>query len=276
MRKDYILFIILLVLITGCNNPDQIEYKNITGEITGNQVLTGYYLVTGDVIFTDDVYIKEGTVFKFLVQDDQSTGTEIPADGYNDNDPTKLLEYDEIHSNFIVNGKLVINGTKNNPVIFTSADENPNYADWIGISFNKDNSLIQYAEIEWSRHGIAPGTYQPNTVIKNNKIKHTFWGAISLGKSSAQAYNNNIEDCGHEGIDVQGNDPIIVNNIITNCHTGIMNNIMNKVGDGIHVTESANPKLQNNIIKIAPKISNKQWCYNEFAYNMFGSPGNCS
>jgi len=107
------------------------------------------------------------------------------------------------------------------------------------------------------------------------------WGSISTGWSSAQVYDNEIYECGHEGIDVQGGNPIIENNTIYDCHVGIVvlrgsavvrNNVMTNVGDGIHIGGDATPTLENNQIEMATPDSAKEWCYESFCYPMFGDP----
>ncbi len=183
------------------------------------------------------------------------------------------------HSGLFVGGKLNASGTPDNMILFTSAAEEPNYADWLAVNILSDWSIIEYSIIEWSRTGITLGrTNQPNTIVRNNVINYTFWGSISSGTSGAQIYNNEIWETGHEGIDVQGGNPVIENNTIYNAATGIVilsgspivrNNIMINVGNGIHVDDRASPIMENNYVEEAPKGSTKEWRYGNFAYQMF-------
>ncbi|MBU2562431.1 MAG: right-handed parallel beta-helix repeat-containing protein [Nanoarchaeota archaeon] len=259
----------------------EIHDQSISGEFMENQIWSGEILITGDVFILKDLTILPGTIVRFAVQDDEQRGEETPADGYNDLDPTRLLSYGKSHSFLMVGGKLNASGKPENKIIFTSASENPKIADWESISIEGDGSLIEYAVIEWSRNGITPGRNTPNSIFRNNLIRQTFWGAISAGTSSCRVYNNEIYECGHEGIDVQGGNPIIENNTIYNCHTGIVvlsgsavvkNNIIKNVGDGIHVEVGAYPILENNQVELASHDSEKEWRYGNFAYVMFGDP----
>jgi len=252
-----------------------------TGHYRESEVWGGEILITGDVYMEKNLKILPGTVVKFAVQDDKQEGREIPADGFNDLDPTRLLSYVKTHSSLAIKGKLTAVGIPENRILFTSAADNPKIADWEAIGPYGDGSLIEYATIEWSRGGISLGGETPNSIVRNNIIRQTFWGAVSTGWSGSQIYNNEIYECGHEGIDVQGGDPIIEDNTIYDCHVGIVvlrgsaiirNNLMKKVGNGIHIGGDAAPILENNHIEIAPHDSKKEWCYEDFCYPMFGEP----
>ncbi len=252
-----------------------------TGHFKESEIWAGEILITGDVFISQDLTILPGTIIKFAVQDDQQQGHEIPADGFNDLDPTRLTSYGKTHSLLVIEGRLNASGTAEKRILFTSAAENPKIADWEAISPQGDGSLIEYATIEWPRGGISTGDETPNSIFRNNIIRQTFWGAISTGWSSCQVYNNEIYECGHEGIDSQGGNPIIKNNTIYDCHVGIVvlrgsaiveNNTMINVGNGIHIGGDATPILKNNHVEKAPENSDKKWCFENFCYPMFGEP----
>ena len=253
-----------------------------TGHHKGSDIWSGEILITGDMYIDGNLKILPGSIVKFAVQDDQGQGQEIAADGFNDLDPTRLVSYGKTHSSLTVGGKLTATGTPENKILFTSAAENPRIADWEVISPHGDGSLIEYATIEWSRGGISLGDEPtPNSIFRNNIIRYTMWGSISTGWSGCQVYNNEIYECGHEGIDVQGRNPIIENNTIYDCHVGIVvlrgsavikNNIMRNVGNGIHIGGDATPTLRTNHVSVAPHDSEKEWCYEDFCYPMFGGP----
>ena len=104
-----------------------------------------------------------------------------------------------------------------------------------------------------------------------------FLGGIGAGFSGAHIYNNEIWEAGHEGIDVQGGNPIIENNVIHDSHSGIVilkgsaivrNNTMINVGNGVHVDDRATPILENNSVELAPRGSTKEWRYENFVYTM--------
>ena len=278
------ILIIGITLFSGCiqpsGEPKEVYNTTVSGHYEEDQIWSGEILVTGDVFIRGTLTILPGTIVKFKVSDDTSSGEEIPADGFNDLDPTRLVSYGKTHSSLTVAGKLIAAGTPEERIIFTSAAENPKIADWEVINPQGDGSRIEYATIEWSRGGISPvNGPTPNSIFRNNRIRYTMWGSISTGRSSAQVYDNEIYECGHEGIDVQGGNPIIENNTIYDCHVGIVvlggsavirNNVMTNVGDGIHIGGDATPTLENNQIEIATPDSTKEWCYESFCYPMFG------
>lgn len=274
------ILILVLVLASGCvqpsGEPKEIHNTAVSGRYNGDQIWSGEILVTGDVGIGGTLTILPGTIIKFKVSDDTNHGEEVPADGYNDLDPTRLREYDQTHSS-IYAGKIIASGTPDNKIVFTSAAEEPNYADWVSIG-GGDGSLFEYAIVEWSRNGITLDRDSPNTIVRYNVINYTYWGSISSGFSGAKMYSNEIWESGHECIDVQGGNPLIENNKLYNCHVGVVildgsatvrNNTMINVGKGIHVEAGATPILENNHIEIST-TPEKQWIYGNFAYNMFG------
>ncbi len=238
-------------------------------------------MVTGDVEVFGNLTVTEGTIIRFEVGDDQKSGDEVPADGYNTNDPTRLLSYSKTHAGIFVLRKLIANGTESRPITFTSAAPNPEYADWESVVFRGDGSLIQNVIVEYSRNGLNPVGNQTHSVIRDSIVRHTFWGAISSGHSQIQILHNHLYDCGHEGIDIQEGAQIVGDNLIEDCHAGIVilggspvveNNTIKGCGDGIHVDPTANPKLSSNTIIPANESENHKYTYQNFSYNLFGKP----
>ena len=175
-------------------------------------------------------------------------------------------------------GKLVSVGTQNEPIIFTSASKYPEPADWVSLTVHGDNSNIVNNRIEWSREGIVLLGPHSGTTVYNNFINNTYWSAISSGISSAKIVNNEIWNCGHEGIDIQGGRPYVINNKVYQSHTGIVilggspvviNNTLVNVGDGIHIKNSK-PVIEKNKINISR--DNKLWKYESFSYQLIGQP----
>ena len=263
-------------------STEQISNTTRSGQYFGNQIWSGEITITGDTNILGDLTILPGTTVKFAVEDDQHSGDEVPADGYNDRDPTRLKSYTTTHSSLFVGKKLIAKGSVDKKITFTSASNKPNLADWESLVFLGDGSILDDVVVEYSRNGINPIGDQPNSVIQNSIVSHTLWGAISTAESTIQILNNQLSDCGHEGIDVvHKGSQVIKGNTIEDCHAGIVvlggtsvieDNIIRNCGDGISVDPGASPKLSNNTIIPALPESTREWRYGSFAYQLFGDP----
>lgn len=260
--------------------PPTATVRRLSGLQFGNQRWAGEILITGDVIVVGDLTVEPGTIVRFAVGDDQALGNEIAADGNNDADPTRLLSYARSHSDLAVLGKLTASGSASAPITFTSAADRPALADWQGLGFTGDGSVLGRLVVEWSRNGITPKGSQPNSVLRNSTIRHTMWGCVSGGTAGMQVLDNTISDCGHEGVDVQGGDMVIRGNAIADSNSGIVvlggspiieGNTLTNVGDGIGPSPlRGTPRIGANSITLAPPNSTLEWRYGNFAYRIFG------
>lgn len=252
---------------------------SVSGLYIGSQTWSGAVTVTGDVSILGDLTLAPGTVVRFVVGDDRNEGEEVPADGFNDADPTRLASYGRTHADIGVGGRVIARGTASQPITFTSASATPKLADWQGIAFFGDGSVFEQVIVEWSRNGVTPQGSQPNSVIRNSILRHTMWGCISSGGSGIQMLDNEISDCGHEGIDINGGSAVVRGNVIRDSHAGIVilagsptvdGNTITNVGDGIGVQPGATPTIGQNSITLAPPGSPMEWRYGDFAYRIFG------
>ena len=226
--------------------------------------------------------VLPGTTVKFSVGDDRRRGDEVPADGFNDKDPTRLKSYTTTHSSLFVMGKLVSKGTKVQPIIFTSAAQKPNLADWEAIIFQGDGSIIDNVIVEYTRNGLNPIGKQPNSIIQNTISRHSMWGAISAANSNIKIINNYLSDAGHEGIDLKSNgSQEVAGNTIDDCHTGIAsmagtqlikNNIITNCGDGVYIDSKSNAISTNNTFVPALAESQRVWRYGSYEIPIFDVP----
>jgi len=275
MKRIY--FLLLFIFLTSCSNT-HVNKKSLSGEIEGDVTWSGDIFVSGDLIIKGNLFIEPGTKIIVDNRDSQNKGEKFPADDYNKLDPTRLEKYEKSHTEIEVKGNIFSVGTLNNPIIFTSASKYPANADWVSLTIHGGNSSIAFNRIEWSREGIVLLGSHLNSNIYNNFINNSFWSAISSGVSNANIVDNEIWNCGHEGIDIQGGRPYVINNKVYESHTGIVilggspviiNNTFVNVGDDIHI-QNSKPLLKKNNAKIASK--NKLWTYNKFSYQTFGQP----
>lgn len=261
-------------------------------------LLAGYYLhqaprhwsgtinVTGDLT-ASTLTIEPGTIIYVSSFDDAPfVSTEVLPDGFNDNDPTRLKEYDKTH--ITISGKIIALGTEEKPIIFTSASENPKIADWAGLSLWA-GSRLDHVIVEYLR---TPSTDGDDIEITNSIFRHLMWGGISLADNSPRIINNTIYDCGHEGLDVHGGEPYIANNFIHDCNTGIVvitdnlevvpghffhgrsnptvvNNTLLNNGNGIGIINSDGTYINNNVS--SPVGPPHDWCYKDFCYKNIGA-----
>jgi parallel beta-helix repeat protein len=246
--------------------------------------------VTGDVFVLPGatLTITPGTIIRVSPVDRASApGFEVLADGFNDDDPTRLKEYDETHVS--ITGKIIALGTKENPIVFTSAAENPRIADWAQLNL-EDGSRLDYVIVEYLRTASTNGD---DVEITNSVFRHAMWGGISLGDKNPKIINNTIHDCGHEGLDVHGGAPYIANNLVYDCNTGIVvisddlevvrghflkgrskpvvvNNTLLNNGHGIFILNSDGTFENNTVASPTGPRPPRGWCYKDFCYENKG------
>lgn len=255
---------------------------SVSGRFVGNQIWSGDIYVTGDVEILGNLTVLPGTTVKFFVGDDRHSGDEVPADGFNDKDPTRLKSYSATHSSLFILRKLIAKGEQAKPIVFTSVAMKPNLADWEAIIFRGDGSSIENVVVEYTRNGLNPIGKQPNSVIQNSISRHALWGAISAANSNIKIINNRLSDAGHEGIDLKFNgNQEISGNSIDDCHTGIAsmagsqlikNNTITNCGDGVYIDPKSSATSIGNIFVSAPAESQRVWRYSNYEIPIFGNP----
>src|SRR3989338_5883224 len=286
-KKILYISVIIAVTIVGMVvykyfSTTQKSNTSVSGWFIGNQIWNGDIYVTGDVEILGNLTVLPGATIKLSVGDDRHKGDEVPTDGFNDKDPTRLKSYTTTHSSLFVLKKFIAKGTKDRPIIFTSAASKPNLADCEAIIFQGDGSIVENIIVEYTRNGINPIGEQPNSVIQNSISRHAMWGAISAANSNIKIVNNHLSDAGHEGIDLKFNgNQEVANNIIEDCHTGIAsiagsqlieNNTITNCGDGVYIDPKSNAKSINNTFVSAPAGSVREWRYGNYAIPIFGNP----
>ncbi len=269
--------VLLILAVAVYLSPKVVSDTSLSGNYYRDQIWNGEITITGDVYIRQALTIRPGTTIKFLVQDDRARGTEIMADGFNNDDPTRLESYATSHSSLEIGGNLTARGTKEQPITFTSAAETPTTADWEAVYIHGPESIVEYAIVDYSRNGLTPTSIPgDHVIIQNNSMHSNFWSAVSTGYSSAQVLNNEIYESGHEGIDSQGGSPTIIGNYIYHSNTGIVimsgggtisGNVIQYCGNGIYTEEGASPTVSDNSIEYPVDNSTKEWRYNnEFTY----------
>ncbi len=291
LATSIVIIIILLLafyFFKGNSLPKNVQDKIRSGFI-GNEIWSGTINVTGDLFVYPPatLTIKPGTtVYVSPTDNAPKFSIEVLPDGFNDIDPTRLKAYDETH--ITINGKIIALGTKERPIIFTSAAENPKIADWSQLNLD-EGSRLDYVIAEYLR---TPSVNGDGVEITNSIFRHIMWGGISLSDKSPRIINNTIYDCGHEGIDVHGGEPYIANNFIYECNTGIVvitdylevvpghffkgrsnptivNNTLLDNGHGIYILNSGGTYINNTVT--SPTGPKHDWCYEDFCYKNINS-----
>src|SRR3989338_6630003 len=287
LKKILYILVIIIVLITvfiayKFFSTTKISNTSISGWFIGSQIWSGSISVTGDVDILGNLTVLPGTTVKFSVGDDRHKCDEVPADGFNNEDPTRLKSYSTTHSSLFILRKLIAKGGQAEPIVFTSAEQKPNLADWEAIIFQGDGSIVDNIIVEYTRNGINPTGEQPNSVIQNTISRHALWGAISSANSNIKIIKNYLSDAGHEGIDLKFNgNQEVSGNIIDDCHTGIAsiagsqiikNNTITNCGDGIYISPESSATSIGNTFTPAPEESQRVWRYGNYEIPIFDYP----
>ncbi len=235
--------------IKESEGPVEIYNQNISGEIKQNQIWSGTIHVTGDIDVIEGVNltILPGTVIKVALTDDQHQGRDEPmTDPYNFPKDPPFYEKEKI--TIRISGTLNAIGTSDKRIVFTSASENPTTYDWRGI--NIVHGRLEYAIVEYAQ-GNLQLQHSSDVVISNNIIRNSLTCCICIGHSnqvSPQILNNDVYNCGHEGIDYAGGSAIIKGNYFHLENPEIQPDPF-RGGVGIVVYKNTYPTIEDNVFE---------------------------
>jgi hypothetical protein len=206
---------VLLVLAVGCiqqfGSPAEIHDQSVSGDIWQDQVWSGNIHVTGDITVAEwaTLTILPGTVIRVAaLSDDQHSGRDHPHDEPFPKDPDRI-ETKSVQ--FAIKGVLKAVGTPDKRIVFTSDSEKPTTYDWDGLYISRGR--VEYAIIEYARYNNIQE--YSDVVIVNSTIRNSLECCLGIGHSrpvSPQILDNDIYNCGHEGIDNAGGSAIIRGN----------------------------------------------------------------
>ena len=229
-------------------SPTEIHNQNISGAIIEDQIWSGNIYVTGDIDVNPDVTltILPGTIIEVGLTDDQNKGNEEPmTDIYFPKDPP-FYEKEKIR--IYVGGTLNAVGTPDKRIIFTSESQNPTTYDWFGIGIA--HGRLEYATVEYGQ-GNVQIQQSSDVIISNNIIRNSLTCCICIGHSnqlSPQILNNDVYNCGHEGIDYAGGSAIIKGNYFHLENPEIQPDPP-RGGVGIVVYKNTYPTIEDNIFE---------------------------
>lgn len=167
----FIFYIGFICILTGCGKKTiEVGMQTISEDTTWS----GEIEVTGDVYIPPGVTltILPGTTVKFKRIDKQS-GRNLFGDD------TPYFPQAEL----IIRGKLIAQGTRDNIIIFTSAERDAKVADWGAINLlGSDDSIITYCKILFAYNGVH--AHSATALIMNNEFMKN-GVAISFKKESS-------------------------------------------------------------------------------------------
>jgi len=204
-------------------NLQREDYDRIlSGEIFSSQIWSGNILIEGDLMMMPwvEINILPGTRIEFTKSKDKTPSIhhiELGPDGFNDLDSSRLKPYTDKHISVFFNGKINANGTKDNPILFTSNVEDKYYNDWSSLVVNTDDAYFNNVIIEYCQACLVVVDPSENIIVENSIVRHGFWGCFSIANSNGVYRNNIAKDCGHEGFDIKGNSKLI-NNEVKDSH----------------------------------------------------------
>lgn len=243
MKKNIVLgcmtalCIVGLMILTSGKSQD----AKVGGFYIRSQKWSGTIVVTRDVNIAPwaTLTIAPGTKVLFEKGNDVS-GT--PWTKYADefiktnDDPTGREGYGDSH--YHIFGRLKAVGTKEQPIIFTSAQAKPEYADWDQI-IALGGSIFEYVEVAYAHNGI--NVEGGGVVIRNSKIHDSLWSCVDIFSSGNVVEYNEIYHCWHQAVGIKKeSDNIIRGNTIHDAQLGV------------NCEFGALPTIANNFFRSAP------------------------
>lgn len=255
--KKLILILLLIIFLSGCikqkpgvttttepKGPVEIHDQSISGGIKQDQIWSGTIHVTGDVEVEEGttLTIKPGTVVKVAaMSDDQHGGTDRPHDPPFPKDPDRL---ETQSTKIFITGTIQAIGEPDNMITFTSDSENPTTWDWDGLDIR--HGKLEYVIIEYARYTNLQ--HSSDVVIANSIIRNILECCLCIGHNSPispQILNNDIYNCGHEGIDYAGGSALIKGNYFHRENPEIQPD-PERGGCGVIVYKNAYPTIEDN------------------------------
>lgn len=212
-----------------------------SGQLKESEIWAGEILITGSVDFDHGVSLTINPGTKVLFEKNQDiAGTDWTkwADAYikEHKDPTGREGYRESH--FSLTAKIIAVGTKEAPIIFTSAQTKKEYADWNTLVLLSD-SRLENVELSFTHNGV--NVEGENVTIKNSKIHDSLWSCIDVWSTGSVIEGNEIYHCWHQAIGFK-----------TPGQNIVRNNYVHDALLGVNCEFGANPEINNNRFISAP------------------------
>ncbi len=219
MKRRRLWLIILILVAAGLVMFFLPEQTVVNGSVSGIQVRSqrwsGTIRITGDVQIVPwkVLTIEPGTTIAFDKRPDiPDTKWTLHADEYikSHDDPTGRSGYKKSHYSLVA--KFTAIGTLDEPIVFTSSQSEPDYADWDElIAFSE--SIFDRVEVAYAHNGInANGK---NVTVTNSRIHDSLWSCVDIFSWGATVTNNDIYHCWHQAIGIKTDDQTKAKNVVT-------------------------------------------------------------
>lgn len=218
------------------------ENTKVVGLQFRPQRWSGKITIAGDVIFMPwlTLVVDPGTRIEFEKGADiEGTDWTKWADSFikDHNDPTGRKGYNKSH--YEITGKIIAIGTPKEPIIFTSSQEHPEYADWDELVL-LNGSVLDNIELAYAHNGI--NIQGKNVIVEKSRIHDSLWSCVDIFSGGNIIKDNEIYHCWHQAIGIK---KVKGSNIIKN----------NSIHDSqlsVNCELGATPIIEGNNIKAAP------------------------
>lgn len=218
-----------ILAVLYLRTPSKIDGATASGITLRSQTWSGDITVAGDVYFAPwaTLTVTPGTTVRF----DKKAGVDIAstewtaeADAYikDNGDPTGRKGYKASH--FRIHGKIIAAGTAEAPIVFTSAQANPEYADWDELSVAA-GSVLDHIHLSYAHNGITISG--KNVSVTNSVIHDSLWSCVDVFAVGVRVAGNEIYHCWHQAVGTKVVGDIVVEgnhihdaNLSVNCEYG--------------------------------------------------------
>ncbi len=198
----WFIFVFMFIALSACAQSRKISRQSYSDLVIAEDTLwSGSILIDGqvEVLHNAKLTIAPGTDIAFSYRDENRDGL---GDG-----------------TLIVKGELVAVGSKQQPIRFRSAKENPQPGDWleIAVDFSKEVHL-RYCEIRDSAYTLH--AHFTNGLVEDCHIHHNIDGC-RIGQATMVLQHNLVEHNTGKGINFRNSRVKVLNNLIRNNTAGI-------------------------------------------------------
>ncbi|HBY74004.1 MAG TPA: hypothetical protein DEG44_04965 [Candidatus Kerfeldbacteria bacterium] len=248
MKRLAIVAVFVAVVVGGwwaVTTPAVVETGTLGGFIVRPQQLSGTITVVSDVYAAPwaTLTFLPGTRVEFERGEDVvDSQWNKSADEYiiDHNDPTGREGYKKSH--YALYGTVFAQGTAAQPIVFTSAQAKPDYADWDELILLR-GSILDHVEVAYTHNGVNINS--SDVRVMNSVIHDALWSCVDIFSTNNIVAYNEIYHCWHQAIGVK-----------TVGENTINNNTIHDANLSINCENDAAPTIRNNTFTAAQLADN--------------------